>query len=456
MPKKSIDFSKSVFYKIVCSDISIIDVYVGHTTDIKARKYCHKNACNNEKNKNYHLKLYQFIRKNGGWLNFDMVVIHRQSCIDSLEAHTIERKYIETLHSTLNCRTPGRTIEELSLDKGKYKGCPILYAENLKLKSKTNYENRKLISKEPLEIIFSLHNIYTMSNLKQEIISTIKINRPKLGASSIKTYVSILANLHKNMKEETASLDWFSKSHLNIIKYLEDKPDQTKKTAFSALFVLTKKPEYREIMMDVMKKVNSLTKMQQKTVKQEDNWINSEEINKVYEDLLHKATLMLSTKAIFNDNTFIQFLLVAFLSGAAGIPPRRSMDYGEMKIRNYDPKVDNYYKGSKFYFNKYKTAGTYGLQILDVPKTLNTIIKKWIKLNPTDYILYSTNKQKLSSPQINRILNSAFGDKKISTNMLRHIYLSDKYKNIPALESIDRLAEQMGHSSSTALEYVKH
>jgi integrase len=39
--------------------------------------------------------------------------------------------------------------------------------------------------------------------------------------------------------------------------------------------------------------------------------------------------------------------------------------------------------------------------------------------------------------------------------MLRHIYLSDKYKNIPAIASIDALAEQMGHSSQQALEYIK-
>jgi hypothetical protein len=77
------------------------------------------------------------------------------------------------------------------------------------------------------------------------------------------------------------------------------------------------------------------------------------------------------------------------------MPPRRSMDYSEMKIHNYDPKTDNYYKAGKFFYNKYKTAKTYGLQTLDVPKQLNTLIKKWIKLNNNDYMLYSTNGNKL-------------------------------------------------------------
>jgi hypothetical protein len=130
---------------------------------------------------------------------------------------------------------------------------------------------------------------------------------------------------------------------------------------------------------------------------------------------------MLSTKKKFDDGKFIEYLLVAFLSGVI-MPPRRSMDYGEMKIRNYDLKKDNYYKSGKFFFNKYKTSSTYGLQTLDVPKELNTLLKKWVKLNSNDYMLYSTNDNKLSSPQINRILNEAFG-KAVSTNMLRHIYL---------------------------------
>ena len=250
-------------------------------------------------------------------------------------------------------------------------------------------------------------------------------------------------------------MDWFSSDHENILKYLESKNDQTKKTSLSALYVLTKEDKYRVVMMQVMQSVNNLYKEQKKSPTQAENWISEDEVKSVYNNLLQKATAMLTKKAIFNDGHFIQFLLVAFLSGAV-MPPRRSLDYSEMKIRNYDPKTSNYYKNGKFYFNIYKTSKTYGLQTLDVPKGLNTMIKRWVKLNPTDYMLYSTNKQKLSSPQVNRILNTAFGGKKVSTNLLRHIYLSNIYKDVPALSSIDRLATEMGHSPAQAMEYMKH
>lgn len=292
-----------------------------------------------------------------------------------------------------------------------------------------------------------------MQELKKEIGDEIAANRSKLSASSLKTYVSILSNIYKQMDGD-GGIGFFSHQIKDIIEFLDKKNDQTKKTSLSALYVLTKKDEYRTVMMDILKAVNIQNKKQEKTPTQSENWMSEVEIKKVYDDLLQKATAMLSTKVVFNDKTFIQFLLVAFLSGSI-MPPRRSQDYGELKIRNYNTKTDNYYKGNKFYFNVYKTSSTYGLQIIDVPKPLNTLLKKWVKLNTTDYMLYSSNKQKLSSPQISRILNDAFG-RNVSTNLLRHIFLSTKYANIPALESIDRLATQMAHSSAQAFEYIKH
>ena len=47
MPKKDIDYSKTIIYKIVCNDLNITDVYVGHTTNFIKRKARHKYDCNN-------------------------------------------------------------------------------------------------------------------------------------------------------------------------------------------------------------------------------------------------------------------------------------------------------------------------------------------------------------------------------------------------------------------------
>jgi hypothetical protein len=250
------------------------------------------------------------------------------------------------------------------------------------------------------------------------------------------------------------SLKFFSDKDKEIIDHLKDKTPQTKKTTLSALFVLTKMQSYRDVMMDVMKSVNDSYKEQKMNAKQQENWMSIDEIKTKYNVLEEKATKMLSNKSIMNENVMMEFLLLAFLGGVSGLAPRRSLDYALMKIRNFDTKKDNYYKAGKFYFNIYKTDSTYGLQVIDIPKPLDKLIKKWNKINTNDYMLYSSNGNHLSSPQITRILNKALG-KTISTNLLRHIYLTNVYKDVPSLSKMEDLASRMSHSVGTAMEYIK-
>ena len=291
-----------------------------------------------------------------------------------------------------------------------------------------------------------------MSDLKIILQNKLKENRSSLSTSSIRTYVSILTNLYKKMKGE-GNIEWFNKEDDEILKHLDDKNDQTRKTTLSALFVLTNMKEYQTVMNTIMKKVNDDYKDQKMNEKQKDNWISIDEIKEKYNVLSTDVNLMLRRKKILNENVMMEFLLMSFLGGVL-IPPRRSLDYSEMKIRNYDVKTDNYYKANKFYFNKYKTFKTYGLQVLEVPKELNVVLKKWIKINTNDYMIYSSNGNKLSCPQITRMLNKIFG-KKISTSMLRHIYLTNVYKDVPQINKMENLANEMGHSVSTAMEYIK-
>ena len=70
MPRKPINYGNTDFYKIVCKDISIPDIYVGHTTNFRIRKNGHKTCCNNEASNNYHQHVYKFLRENGGWENW--------------------------------------------------------------------------------------------------------------------------------------------------------------------------------------------------------------------------------------------------------------------------------------------------------------------------------------------------------------------------------------------------
>jgi integrase len=293
-----------------------------------------------------------------------------------------------------------------------------------------------------------------MTDFRKAIDEKIRENRPNLGASSVKTYVSILSNLHKNLKAVGESLDWFNHEEKEIMDFLSEKPSQTRKSVLSALFVLTGNDAYRKLMLEDCGVVNAAYKEQKKSTKESENWISTEQIQQIYNGLLEKVQAMFKRNMVGDYPTIMQFWLVALLGGVAGIPPRRSLDYGLMKIRGYDPKTDNFYKAGRFYFNRYKTADKYGLQVLDVPKDLQALLRKWMKINDSDYLLFSSNKRPLSSPQINRILNKVF-DKRVSVDMLRHIYLTNHYKDMPSLKDMETLAADMGHSVNQQMLYVK-
>lgn len=114
MPRKPIDYSKCVIYKLCCKDPTISDIYVGHTTNKNERKRNHRNVCNNENSKNYNLYIYQFIRNNGGFDNWSFIVIEEYPCNNVNEASLRERYFLETLGATLNKKIPSRTFKEYS------------------------------------------------------------------------------------------------------------------------------------------------------------------------------------------------------------------------------------------------------------------------------------------------------------------------------------------------------
>jgi hypothetical protein len=106
------NYANTVIYKICCKNIDITDIYIGSTTNIKRRIREHKNTCNNLKNKNYHLKVYEFIRNNGGFDNWNIIIIEKYPCNSHTDAIIRERELYETLKPILNTYYPQRTTKE--------------------------------------------------------------------------------------------------------------------------------------------------------------------------------------------------------------------------------------------------------------------------------------------------------------------------------------------------------
>ena len=83
-------------YKITCKNPMIKGCYIGSTNNFSTRKSHHKKNCTNRVNKRYWLPLYQFIRANGGWDNFEMCEVETLDC-DRKDALTRERHYIDIM-----------------------------------------------------------------------------------------------------------------------------------------------------------------------------------------------------------------------------------------------------------------------------------------------------------------------------------------------------------------------
>jgi hypothetical protein len=290
------------------------------------------------------------------------------------------------------------------------------------------------------------------------ITDTIKKNRPNLSPSSIKTYFSILKNLYNRVYPDDEEID-ISKfgNHKKILTFLKDMDGKNRKTILSALVVICEDNEpYKEVMMSDGRKYNEEQKKQLKTEKQEDTWIEQDEIKTIFDKLYKdsKKLYKLGNDMSMSDFQDIQNFIIACLVSGIYIPPRRSLDWTEMKVRNINKDSDNHMDKNKFIFNKYKTSKFYGKQEVNIPPELKRIIAKFLTINDTDYLLVDSKKQPLSPVKLNQRLNKIFGGK-VSVNILRHSYLTDKYKDVPSLLDMEQTAENMGHSVKEALEYVK-
>ena len=139
------NYKNGMIYKIYCKDpLMSSDIYVGSTTNFKERMGQHIYNCNNEKSPKYNFKVYKFIRENGGWDNFEMIVVEHYSCDSKLELLKQERYFIELLTASLNSYIPSRTKKEYTENnREKIKEYREINKESIKTYQKEYIENNK-------------------------------------------------------------------------------------------------------------------------------------------------------------------------------------------------------------------------------------------------------------------------------------------------------------------------
>jgi len=207
-----------------------------------------------------------------------------------------------------------------------------------------------------------------------------------------------------------------------------------------------------------------------KTPKEEENWITQDKIDEKVEHF-RPILEMARKKKKLDEREFkdLQYMLILALFVMQ--PPRRNQDYQKAVIckkldRDVLEKMNVVdLENNKFLFSNYKTKGTYQIQEQPISKEIRDILDLYIKHHPLKKHL--TNKTCIpflvdyfgntldNNNDITRILYRIFDGKKVGSSMLRKIFLTNKYGE--TIKEMEQDVAKMGTSVETAQNhYVKN
>ena len=217
---------------------------------------------------------------------------------------------------------------------------------------------------------------------------------------------------------------------------------------------------------EILSKMNNDLKVNvDKSDKQNKNWIESDKIDGIYENLRKAVTNKSKTGAKESYDSLLHYMI---LSLYVLIPPRRNLDYVLLAISSdMSDKKFNYLDFTKkqFIFNNYKTQGTYESVIIDIPDDLFKVIKSYMlkhphkaKLNNKKYHIHFLvnfyGEEIDKSTQMTKLLSRIFGGLKIGSSMLRNMYLTNKYSGM--MKELKSDVKDMSTSVDVALNnYIK-
>ena len=196
----------------------------------------------------------------------------------------------------------------------------------------------------------------------------------------------------------------------------------------------------------------------EKTEKQKENWITREDIEAVKKEYSEKANAVI--KGRVGRKQYDILLENMILSLYTSMPPRRAKDYVLMKLEDEETEQDtnyNYYDGTQFILNEYKTKKSHGQEKVQLPKVVKNDIAMYLDKTDSldkEFLITTYNGKPFSIiNEMTRRLNKIFG-KKISVDLIRNMYYSHKYGDIKA--DIIQDAKDMGTNLNTAMNiYTK-
>jgi integrase len=282
-----------------------------------------------------------------------------------------------------------------------------------------------------------------------------------LTKSSVDSYKQKLQKLNENKPIKNLNFLYDIEKINEIIK--DFKPNTKRNYIIAVASILrcqlnTNKSKKLETLYNEYSKIldNYNTTLKDQTTKtdtENENWINKDELDKIYTDLKNNHK---------NDKqTFQNYVLLSLYYLQQ---PRRNKDFSLLKIAvRYNDMLSNEFnyldiKRKKFIFNQYKTSKKYNRQEVDISEELYQILLSYIKafkLKDGDFLLNNlkTNEPYKHTNAITLLLNRIF-KKNIGASMLRKMYLTNKYSD--NAEQLKTDATAMGTSVQTiGTNYIK-
>jgi len=307
---------------------------------------------------------------------------------------------------------------------------------------------------------------------------------------TIKTYLSTFNGLVSKYKEKyKINLDNKKPSFLLKFKSVSKVIDREEKTTtqenrYKAVLIIFKLfyPDRTEIINFYSDKLNTRSaenrnfiQTQQKTETQSKNWITSEELKKVIQDLkdeLERVKVSQFTPDTIPKEVFKKFMIFILLSLNDTYSIRN--EWGDMEYLTedrkdldggtnyiiYDKTKDNF----KVILNHHKTVKKHGKKSFVITdETLINNLKIWFKVNNRRYLLPQQNKwAPLGNHGVTQLLTGFFKDilnKNISTSLIRHINATDDLKDTPTIQEMkeqnEKVINKYLHNTAQHQQYRK-
>jgi hypothetical protein len=144
-------------YEIRPVNKELVYSYIGSTKNFRNRKHQHKRDCNNFNSTNHNIKLYQFIRDNGGFEMFEMIPLEEYECDTRIQSYIREQYFINQIDNKLNMIKAFISTEERKE-----------YKKNNNIKNGKQYRKRTVEHKREYDIKYREDNQLKLQQKNKE------------------------------------------------------------------------------------------------------------------------------------------------------------------------------------------------------------------------------------------------------------------------------------------------